>query len=158
MEECKQPGCGCFTQDGYYIQYRNGNVDSMLFVCDSCYDKKFKSKCLEGDFDEERYIIRSNTVRYQTVNPLLRNLICWTRKTARTLRVAQTAMALILLTAFCIKEHPSVRTQLIVPHVHAEINTDVHFVVHDLRQLESRTETIINQLMRVFTHGGKTND
>ena len=32
MKECKQPGCGCFTQKGYYIQYQNGNVDSMLFV------------------------------------------------------------------------------------------------------------------------------
>lgn len=158
MEECKLPGCGCFTQNGYYIQYRNGNVDSMLFVCDNCYDEKFKSKCSTGDFDEEQYIVRPNTLRYQLVNPLLRNLICWARKTARTLRVALTAMVLILLTAFCIKEHPSIRTEFTVPQVHAEINTDVHFAVHDLEQLESRTETITNQLVRVFTHGGKTND
>ena len=24
MKECKQPGWGCFTQKGYYIQYQNG--------------------------------------------------------------------------------------------------------------------------------------
>ena len=54
MKECKQPGCGCFTQKGYYIQYQNGNVDSMLFVCESCYDEKFREKCYAGDFDEEK--------------------------------------------------------------------------------------------------------
>ena len=158
MEECKQPGCGCFTQNGYYIQYRNGNVDSILFVCDSCYEEKFKAKCMAGDFDEAQYIVRDNKTRYHPVDPLLRNLICWTRKTARTLRIGLTAVVLILLTAFCLKEHPSVRTEFAVPQVHAEINTDVHFAVHDFGQMGSRTETISNQLTRVFTHGGKKND
>ena len=86
MKECKQPGCGCFTQKGYYIQYQNGNVDSMLFVCESCYDEKFREKCYAGDFDEERYIVKENTSRYQPINLLLRYLIRWTRKTAKTAR------------------------------------------------------------------------
>lgn len=113
----KQPGCGCFTQKGYYIQYQNGNVDSMLFVCESCYDEKFREKCSAGDFDEERYIVKDNAPRYQPINPLLRYLIRWTRKTAKTARIATILTALILVTAFGLIEHPSIRTEMRVPQL-----------------------------------------
>lgn len=158
MEECKHPGCGCFTQNGYYIQYRNENVDSMLFVCDNCYEEKFKAKCRVGNFDEDKYIVQGNKKRYLPIPPQLRNQICWTRKTAKSLRVALTVFALILLIAFCFRKHPSIRTGFTLPQVHSEININVHFAVYDLGQMGLRTEMIINQLMKVFTHGGKIND
>lgn len=158
MEECKQPGCGCFTQAGYYIQYQNSNVDSVLFVCDSCYDEKFKSKCSLGHFDEERYFVRANNQRYWPVNPLLRNLIRWSRNTTRTMRIASVAVAMILVTAFGLKEHPVVRNEFTAPKVHANINTNIHFAFHDLEQLNVRSEVIANQLTNVYTHGGKIND
>ena len=135
MKECKQPGCGCFTQKGYYIQYQNGNVDSMLFVCESCYDEKFREKCYAGDFDEERYIVKENTSRYQPINLLLRYLIRWTRKTAKTARIATILAVLILVTAFGLKEHPSIRTELSMPQLHAQLNTDVHFAFHNFERL-----------------------
>lgn len=158
MKECKQPGCGCFTQKGYYIQYQNGNVDSMLFVCESCYDEKFREKCSAGDFDEERYIVKDNTPRYQPINPLLRYLIRWTRKTAKAARIATILAALILVTAFGLKEQPSIRTELCMPQLHAQINTDVHFAFHDFERLTDRLEAIAGQMTNVFTHGGREND
>lgn len=158
MKECKQPGCGCFTQKGYYIQYQNGNVDSMLFVCESCYDEKFREKCYAGDFDEERYIVQDNTPRYQPINPLLRHLIRWTRKTAKTARTATILAALILVTAFGLKEHPSIWTELSMPQLHVQLNTDVHFAFHDIERLTDRLEAIAGQMTNVFTHGGREND
>lgn len=158
MKECKQPGCGCFTQKGYYIQYQNGNVDSMLFVCESCYDEKFREKCYAGDFDEERYIVQDNTPRYQPINPLLRHLIRWTRKTAKTARIATILAALILVTAFGLKEHPSIWTELSMPQLHVQLNTDVHFAFHDIERLTDRLEAIAGQMTNVFTHGGREND
>ena len=158
MEECKQPGCGCFTQNGYYVQYRSGNVDSMLFVCDTCYEEKFKAKCMAGDFNEAQYIARDKKPQYRPVNLLPCNLICWVRNMTRTLRVALTAVALILIIAFCLEEHPSVRTEFTVPQVHVEVNTDVHFAIHEPGQMRSRAETMTDLLTRVFTHGGKKND
>lgn len=158
MKECKQPGCGCFTQKGYYIQYQNGNVDSMLFVCESCYDEKFHSKCSFGDFDEERYIVKDNTPRYQSINPLLRNLIRWTRKAAKNARIATILAALILVTAFGLKERPSIRTELSMPQLHAQFNTDTHFAFHDFEGISGRLEAIADQMTNVFTHGGREND
>ena len=158
MKGCMQQGCSCFTQNGYYIQYRNRNVDSILFVCDRCYEEKFKSICSIGDFDEEQYIVRPEKSRYYPANPLLRNMIRWTRQTARVLRVSLTVLSLILLTAFCIKEHPCIRTEFTAPQFRTDINTDIHFTVHNLGHLKLRTDTIANQLMRVFTHGGINDD
>lgn len=158
MKECKQPGCGCFTQKGYYIQYQNGNVDSMLFVCESCYDEKFREKCTAGNFDTERYIVKDNKQRYQPINPLLRNLIRWTRKTAKTARIATILAALILVTAFGLKEHHSIRTELSMPQFHAQINTDTHFAFHNLEGIFGRLEAIADQMTNVFTHGGREND
>lgn len=158
MKECKQPGCGCFTQKGYYIQYQNGNVDSMLFVCESCYDEKFRSKCSSGDFDEDRYIVKDNASRYQPINPLLRNLIRWTRKTAKTARIATILAALILVTAFGLKERPSIRTELSMPQLHVQFNTDTHFAFHDFEGISDRLEAIADQMANVFTHGGRDND
>lgn len=151
MKECKQPGCGCFTQKGYYIQYQNGNVDSMLFVCESCYEEKFRAKCSEGDFDENRYIVKGNPQRYQLINPLLRNLIRWTRKTAKTARIATILAALILVTAFGLKERPSIRAELSMPQLHAQINTDMHFAFHDFGGIFGRLEAIADQMTNVFT-------
>ena len=150
MKECKQPGWVCFTQKGYYIQYQNGNVDSMLFVCESCYDEKFREKCSAGDFDEERYIVKDNAPRYQPINPLLRYLIRWTRKTAKTARIATILTALILVTAFGLIEHPSIRTEMRVPQLHAQLNTDVHFTFHDFERLTNRLEAIEGQMTNVF--------
>lgn len=158
MKECKQPGCGCFTQKGYYIQYQTGNIDSMLFVCDSCYEEKFRSRCSAGNFDENRYIVTDKTPRYQPVNPLLRDLIRWTRKTAKTARIAMMIAALILVTAFVIKERPTIRTELSMPQLHAQINTDIHFASHDFAEISGRWEAIADQITKVFTHGGKGND
>lgn len=158
MKECKQPGCGCFTQKGYYIQYQNGNVDSMLFVCESCYEEKFREKCSAGDFDEERYIVRANTPRYKPINPLLRYLIHWTRKTAKTARIATILASLILVTAFGLKERPSIRTELSVPQLHAQFNVDMHFAFHDLERISGKLEAIAGQMTNVITHGGRGND
>lgn len=158
MKECKQRGCGCFTQKGYYIQYQNGNVDSMLFVCESCYDEVFRSKCFAGDFDENRYIVINNTQRYQPVNPLLRNLIQWTRKTTKTARLAMILVALILVTAFGLKEHPAIRTEWSIPQWHVQLNRDMHFASHDLEGIPRRLEAIADQVTKLFTHGGKEND
>lgn len=158
MKECKQPGCGCFTQKGYYIQYQNGNVDSMLFVCESCYEEKFREKCSAGVFDEERYIVRANTPRYKPINPLLRYLIHWTRKTAKTARIATILASLILVTAFGLKERPSIRTELSAPQLHAQFNVDMHFAFHDLDRISSKLEAIAGQMTNVFTHGGRGND
>ena len=158
MKECKQPGCGCFTQKGYYIQYQNGNVDSMLFVCESCYEEKFREKCSVGDFDEERYIVRANTPRYPSINPILKYLIHWTKETAKTARIVTILTSLILVTAFGLKEHPSIRTELSMPHLHAQFNVDMRFSFHDFERISGRLEAIAGQMTNVFTHGGGEND
>lgn len=130
----------------------------MLFVCESCYDEKFREKCYAGDFDEKRYIVKENTPRYQPINPLLRYLIRWTRKTAKTARIGTILAALILVTTFGLKEHPSIRIELSMPQLHAQLNTDVHFAFHDFERLTDRLEAIAGQMTNVFTHGGKEND
>ena len=130
----------------------------MLFVCESCYDDKFREKCSAGDFDEERYIVKDNIPRYQPINPLLRYLIHWTRKTTKTARIATILVALILVTAFGLKERPSIRTELSMPQLHAQFNPDMHFAFHDFERIADRLEAIAGQMTNVFTHGGREND
>ena len=154
MMECKQPGCRCFTQSGYYIKYENDNVESVLFVCDDCYNEKFSSKCFVGDFDEDRYIVKDNIQRYKTVNPTIRNLIRYTRKAAKTARVSMILATLILVAAFGLKERHSIRTELRIPKLHVQINTDIH----EFEGISSRLKVILEQVNNVFTYGGIEND
>ena len=111
-----------------------------------------------GDFDENQYIVTDKTPRYRPVNPLLRDLIRWTRKTAKTARFAMMIVALILVTAFVIKERPTIHTELSMPQLHAQINTDLHFASHDFSEISGRWEAIADQMTKVFTHGGNGND
>lgn len=158
MKACEQLSCGCFTQSGYYIKYLNENVDSMLFVCECCYDENFKSICLIGDFDEKQYIVQPNTLRYQQRNPFLRKSENWLYNIVKTVRIVWMTTALIFLIIISIKKHPSVRTDFTVPQLYAVINTDVNFAVHDLGQLKLKMEMIKNQLTRVLIHGGNMYD
>lgn len=155
MKDCNQPGCGCFTKKGYYIQYRSDNVDSILFVCESCYDETFREKCSVGDFNEEIYIVKDNAPSYNSINPILKNLILWTRETIKTVRSALLIAAIILVTAFCIKEHPSIRNELSMPQLHAHINTEMHFASRDIAEISGRWESIVYHITNVFMVGGK---
>lgn len=61
MKECT---CGTFTMEGYYIQYRSNSTDTLLFVCDCCYEQKFKNRCYADEFDETDYIRKHQERRY----------------------------------------------------------------------------------------------
>ena len=65
---------------------------------------------------------------------------------------------MILVTAFGLKEHPSMRTELSMPQLHAQLNTDEHFAFRDFERLTDRLEAIAGQMTKVFTHGGREND
>ena len=66
--------------------------------------------------------------------------------------------ALILVTAFGLKEHPSIRTELSMPQLHSQLNTEVHFAFPDFEGITDRLEAIAGQMTNVFTHGGREND
>jgi hypothetical protein len=62
------------------------------------------------------------------------------------------------VTAFGLKECPSIRTELSMPQLHAQFNTDMHFAFHDFERISGRLEAIAGQMTNVFTHGGRGND
>lgn len=72
-QECSDRACGCFTDSGYYVKYANRNVDGVLFVCDECFDKKYKSICLIKNFQTKSS--RTDTMKRELDNPTIRKII-----------------------------------------------------------------------------------
>ena len=97
MRECRGNNCSCFTDKGYYIQYQNGNVDSMLFVCEDCYEE----------------------------NPSLRRFLREFRKGIRFTRIACALLSVLLISAFCLKEQPKFRSEYPPHEINLEVNSNV---------------------------------
>lgn len=155
MRECQGKNCSCFTDKGFYIQYRNGNVDSMLFVCEDCFNTQYKSKCSFGSFDEEEYQHTVRKQRYYEVNPCLRKILRGFRKTIRCLRIACIVFAILLITVFSIKENPQIRNEYLAYDVHCEINTGFR----GFETVQEGLQNIAEKLVKVIKHdGGYKND
>ena len=71
-KECNGRNCGCYTSSGYYIQYKNRNVDSILFVCEECFSRQYRSMCTLGDFQETEYVRSPKRNPYKLGNPTIR--------------------------------------------------------------------------------------
>lgn len=105
VKECMVRGCGCFTDRGYYIQYRNGGVDSLLFVCDSCFERQYKPQCVMGAFDENEYL-QERRPEHRRSCPWLLKLIRRAGVGVKAARAAVT-LAAVLLTAVWIYDKKS---------------------------------------------------
>ena len=149
-KECTGRNCGCYTSSGYYIQYKNRNVDSILFVCEECFSRQYRSMCTLGDFQETEYVRSPQRNPYQLGNPTIRKVAAVINKGLRTVRISLVLVMLLLLAAFSIKEQPSVRNEFATP----EINT----VTWEFNELNDRFKSIGVQIERVITHGGNKND
>ena len=149
-KECNGRNCCCYTSSGYYIQYKNRNVDSILFVCEECFSRQYRSMCTLGEFQETEYIRSPQRNPYQLSNPTLRKVVAAFNKGVRAIRVALILAFILLLTAFFVKAQPSVRNEFATP----EINT----VTWEFNELNDRYESIGAQIERVITHGGIKND
>ena len=125
--ECSQ-GCGCFTQHGYYIQYKNTHVDGLLFVCEDCFDHKYRTLCQLGDFAESRYL-------HQHVSHLRQAWsFAWINVMIRALRISLTIGCLILIGAYGMKEKPT--------------------ICHDFEMMSAQVAQVGHQFVRVIHHGG----
>jgi len=150
MRECMAGGCACFTDRGYYIRYRNGGTDSMLFVCQDCYRSKFSDRCTQGDFDESTYQRTSRSVRYQLASPGLRRLIRMVHTGVRLAQGTCILLAVVLICAFCLKEQPQPRSRFPDHHLHLEVNT---------RGVMEQLERAADQAAQLFySDGGDRSD
>ena len=53
IKGCSVPGCGCYTDRGWYVQCREGgSLDTVLFVCEDCFERLYRAKSIIGSFDE----------------------------------------------------------------------------------------------------------
>lgn len=155
MRECRGNNCSCFTDKGYYIQYQNGNVDSMLFVCEDCYNAYYKSKCTIGSFDEEEYQRSVRRQRYYEGNPSLRRFLREFHKGMRLTRIACVLLSILLVSAFCLKEKPQFRNE----YPQHEINLEINSNIHGLENVSVQYQNILEQITKVITHdGGKKDD
>jgi hypothetical protein len=111
MSECKHPGCGCFTDKGYYIQYKNKNVDSLLFVCDACYESAYKTRSQPGTFDETAYIWTVARPGYHPVNHVLLALVKGIRRLSKISRAALVTLATIFIILCFINTKTLYRTE-----------------------------------------------
>lgn len=149
-KECNGRNCGCYTSSGYYIKYKNRNVDSILFICEECFSRQYRSMCTLGDFQETEYVHSPKRNPYQLSDPTLRKIAAVFNKGVRAIRLALILLLILLLTVFFVKEQPSVRNEFATP----EINT----VTREFNELNDRFESIGVQIERVITHGGIKND
>jgi hypothetical protein len=121
----------------------------MLFVCEDCFEKKYKTRCTMGSFSADAYRRKERDNPYPTVNPLLRNVIRWTRKSVRAARMAAAAAAVLLVTAFCLREQPE---------THMALKTDIHMELRGREGVDGRIASVAEQFTKVLTHGGNAND
>jgi hypothetical protein len=92
--ECSNRSCGCYTEKGYYIKYTNRNVDGVLFVCEECFQKKYRSQCTVQDFSipgENHRLRRSTEIDYPTVRRVIRLF----NRTMRAVRYASLCLLII---------------------------------------------------------------
>lgn len=154
MRECCEHSCSCFTKNGYYIQYRNGNVDSMLFVCEDCYNAYYKSKCVIGSFDEGKYQHSAREQRYYEGSPSLRKLLREFSTGIHFTRIACVLISILLISAFCLKEQPKFRSEY-SPH---EINFELNSNIRGFESISVQFESVSNRITKVITHDGGIKD
>lgn len=73
-KECSNRSCRCYTEKGYYIRYANRNVDSVLFVCEECFERKYRNQCVVQDFTVSEEPIH-HARRVEIDHPTLRRRI-----------------------------------------------------------------------------------
>lgn len=144
MRECNRRGCGVYTRAGYYIHYKNSNVDSILFVCEDCFAGQYRSKCSLGDFQETEYISNPRRMRYTCGSfPKIATAM---NRGIRTIRKAMVLVLIFLLVAFFTQEQPSVRSEFTTPEINS-VNWDGNAMINCFKRIGVQIE-------RVITHGG----
>lgn len=94
-KECSNRSCRCYTEKGYYIRYANRNVDSVLFVCEECFERKYRNQCVVQDFtvsEEPIYHAR----RVEIDHPTLRRIIRGFNKSLRFVKYAFPCFLIII--------------------------------------------------------------
>ena len=93
-KECSNRSCGCYTEKGYYIRYANRNVDSVLFVCEECFERKYRNQCIVQDFTiSEEPIHHARSVEID--HPTLRRIIRAFNKSLRFVKYASLFLLII---------------------------------------------------------------
>ncbi len=147
MRECNGRNCGVHTRSGYYIHYKNSNVDSILFVCEDCFAGQYHSKCTLGDFQETKYISNPRRMRYPYGS--FRKIAAVINRGIRTIRKAMVLVLIFLLVAFFAEEQPSVRSEFTTPEINT-VNWDCNEMINCFKRIGVQVE-------RVITHGGNQN-
>lgn len=93
-QECSNRSCGCYTNKGYYIKYANRNVDGVLFVCEECFWKKYRTQCVVQDFTMHNDSCRHSR-RTEIDHPTLRCIIRVFNKTIRIVKCASICLLII---------------------------------------------------------------
>ena len=123
MRECQGRGCSCFTNQGYYIHYRKQNIDSMLFVCEDCFNSQYRTSTILGSFDTSEYLRQEKPQYARYSNQALRQLIKLVRDTTRGFIATSIFVALLLTVAYCIKEKPTFRSTYPSHTIYCNINS-----------------------------------
>lgn len=93
-KECSNRNCGCYTEKGYYIRYTNRNVDSVLFVCEECFERKYRNQCVVQDFTVSEEPIH-HARRVEIDHPTLRSIIRTFNKSLRFVKYASLCLLII---------------------------------------------------------------
>lgn len=136
-QECGR--CHCHTRNGYAVRTRQGNVESLLFVCRSCYDLYYRAAALPDEADSRVFPQRTRP-RRTAAGAGLRRAAALVNRGVRSVRRVFVLILLVLMAAFLVKEQPMLRTEIPPPAVHCTLC--------DLHNLKNRWEGVI-------THGGE---
>ncbi len=140
--ECCERSCCCFTDTGYYIKYTNQNVDSVLFVCEDCFETKYKAMCTMGDFQEENNKRPKTGRRYD--RPVVRRIV---RMFNRSVKAVRFAIICILIIGLIFVVNKNTVDTLTLP----EINT-----AQFAESLSKRFDIICERLRYILTEERET--
>lgn len=141
-KECSNRSCGCYTEEGYYIKYANRNVDSVLFVCEECFERKYRYQCVVQDFTIYEEPVRHSR-RVEIDNPTIRRIIRAFNKSLRFVKYASLCLLIIasILVGELLKEY-----QLRDVDVHEQTKS-----IHISETFTERFDKLIERIQYVIT-------
>lgn len=125
IRECCERDCSCYTRSGYNVQYKSHGTDGVLFVCDECYDKKYREQSSQGDVAQHSAPRQTvpprtetrRTVSRQTDSLGVRRLIRTVNRSVRFIKralvpvCAVAAAAVIYLGGISFKQPPQLKAR-----------------------------------------------
>lgn len=154
MRECQEINCSCFTNKGYFIQCKNTHSDSMIFVCEECFNTYYKSKATIGSFDEKKYQHSINKQRHFNNKPSsIHRFIIHFHNVIRVARASCIIISMLLIIVLLFfNEQPQLRTEYSSPDIRLDINSNAR----GLENISAQFQSVSDRIKSIVEHNGGT--